>query len=71
LPTADGITGKQITIKNIGAGTITVAQTGAETIDGSATDLTLAAADSVILVSDGGTTGSAAGWQIVGSYSYP
>ena len=68
LPTADGITGKQITIKNIGAGTITVAQTGAETIDGSATDLTLAAADSVILVSDGGTTGSAAGWQIVGSY---
>ncbi len=36
LPTATGITGKQYIIKNVGSGTITVATTASQTIDGSA-----------------------------------
>lgn len=37
LPTAVGITGRQYTIKNSGAGAITVATTSAQTIDGAST----------------------------------
>lgn len=63
LPTALAVAGKEYTIKNTGAGTITVAQTGSETIDGSASDLSLATTkESVTVVSDG------VGWQIIGKY---
>lgn len=37
LPTAIGITGRIYVVKNTGAGTITVATTGGQTIDGGAT----------------------------------
>ena len=37
LPTAVGVTGKEFMVKNSGAGTITVATTGGQTIDGAAT----------------------------------
>lgn len=62
LPTAVGAGAKEYRIKNTGAGTITVAQNGSEMIDGSTTDLTLAPADAVVLISDG------ANWHILGSY---
>jgi len=37
LPTAVGIAGRMYTIKNSGAGTVTIDGSGAETIDGAAT----------------------------------
>lgn len=59
LPTAVGNTNRY-TVKNTGAATVTVACTGAETINGSAT-LTLAGNVSADLISDG------ANWRSVGS----
>ncbi len=58
IPTAVGRTGKQFTIKNIGA-TLTLATTSTQTIDGT-TVPTLSANDFVTIVSDG------ANWIIVG-----
>ena len=52
LPTAVGITGKRYTVKNVGAGTITVDGDGSETIDGAA-DVTLAQWAKTTVVSDG------------------
>lgn len=58
LPTAVGVTGKLYIVKNSGAGVITLACTGGQTIDGAATQ-TLAANVSLSVVSDG------ANWIIV------
>ena len=59
LPTAVGINGKIYHIKNIGTGTLTIATTSSQTIDGSLT-LTIATRyDAVMLVSDG------ANWSIL------
>lgn len=55
LPTAMGVTGRLHIIKNSGAGTITLATTGGQTIDGGAPG-TVAAGAVIRLVSDG------AGW---------
>jgi hypothetical protein len=52
LPTAVGITGRQYVVKNTGAGTITVATTSTQTIDGAAT-VTLTTNQSVRVVSNG------------------
>ena len=63
LPTAVGIAGRMYTIKNTGAGTITVAQTGSETTDGSTTDTTIATTKAArTFMSDG------LGWQIIDGY---
>ena len=51
LPTAVGITGKAFTLKNSGAGSITLDGDGSETIDGVTTKV-LAANDSVTVLSD-------------------
>lgn len=58
LPTAVGLTGKQLIVKNSGVGTVTVDGDGSELIDGAATQ-SLSAADSVTVVSTG------SGWVIV------
>lgn len=52
LPTAVGITGRLYVIKNSGAGTITVATTSAQTIDGQSTE-TLNQYDSLMVQSNG------------------
>jgi len=63
LPTAVGAVGKRYTIKNTGAGTITVGRTSAQNIDGAASNLSLSTSKrAVVLCSDN------AGWQIVGDY---
>ncbi len=63
LPTAVGASGGKITVKNVGVGTITVAQAGTETTDGSATDTTLATTKQARrFMSDG------VGWQIMEAY---
>ena len=59
LPTAAGIQGRKLTIKNSGAGTITVDPDGAETIDGNAT-INLTPNQFGQIVSDG------TNWIIVG-----
>jgi hypothetical protein len=58
LPTAVGITGKTYSIKNTGAGVITVACDGAETIDSIATQ-TLNQWDNIVVLSNG------ASWIII------
>jgi hypothetical protein len=63
LPTAVGVVGKRYTVKNTGVGTITVARTSSQNIDGAASNLSLSTSKrAVVLVSDN------AGWQIVGDY---
>lgn len=52
LPTASGITGRQFTIKNSGAGVITVDASSTETIDGSLT-WTLNNLESITVIADG------------------
>lgn len=59
LPTAIGITGRKYTVKNTGAGTVTVSTTGGQTIDGVATKSLALQYDFVTVVSDG------ANWFIV------
>jgi len=59
LPTAVGITGRQYKIKNIGTGTITVATTSSQTIDGVATYELVAQYESVTVVSNN------ANWLII------
>jgi len=58
LPTAAGITGRAYSIKNTGAGVITVACNGAETIDSIATQ-TLNQWDNIVVLSNG------ANWIII------
>jgi hypothetical protein len=58
LHTAVGYTGRRLTIKNSGTGTITVATTSSQTIDGSTTQ-TLSSGSSMDVISDG------ANWIIV------
>lgn len=55
LPTASGIAGQQVVVKNVtsSTNTITVDGNGAETIDGSATETITTAWGSLALVSDG------------------
>jgi hypothetical protein len=54
LPTAVGIVGQQFVIKNSSAGTITIATTSAQTIDGSASGaIALGQYDSLSVLSDG------------------
>jgi hypothetical protein len=61
LPTAVGIAGREYIIKNSGAGTITVATTSSQTIDGSTTYSLSTQYSRVNLVSDG------ANWKIIGT----
>lgn len=61
LPTAVGITGHQITIKNSGSGAITVATTSAQTIDGASIYSLASQYKYVIVISNG------ANWIIVGN----
>jgi hypothetical protein len=61
LPTAVGNSGLDLTVKNVGSGTITVAAAGSETIDGSGT-VSLAAVAAVTVVSDG------TNWAAIGVY---
>jgi len=58
LPTAAGIAGQWFAVKNSGAGVITVATTGGQTIDGAAS-IALAATNVTRVVSDG------ANWIVV------
>ncbi len=58
LPTAVGLTGKELIVKNNGTGTVTVDAYSTQLIDGSLTQI-LGAADSVTIVSTG------TGWVIV------
>ena len=58
LPTAVGLTGKELVVKNNGTGTVTVDAYSTQLIDGSLTQI-LGAADSVTIVSTG------TGWVIV------
>ena len=58
LPTAVGLTGKELVVKNAGTGTVTVDAYSTQLIDGSLTQI-LGAADSVTIVSTG------TGWVIV------
>lgn len=58
LPTAVGNTNRY-TVKNISAGTISVASTSAQTFDGSASPITLVANQSLDFISDN------ANWDIV------
>ncbi len=59
LPTAIGVIGKQYVIKNVGSGTITVATTSSQTIDGNNT-VSLTQNESIIVVSDDSD------WKIIG-----
>ena len=52
LPAVSKTSGKQLEIKNIGTGVITVDASGAETIDGAATVVLSTRYDSVTLVSN-------------------
>lgn len=63
LPTAVGIAGKRITVKNVGVGTITVARTSAQTIDATAADVSMATAKQAREFASDGT-----GWQITAAY---
>lgn len=63
LPTAVGISGESITVKNAGVGTITVARTSSQTIDGAAANGSLTVSKSVREYTSDGT-----GWQITASY---
>ena len=58
LPAATG--SGQVSIKNMGTGTITVGRTGTDTIDGSASDYTLDVQYSAITLISNGTNG----WEI-------
>jgi hypothetical protein len=58
LPTAVGVVGKVYSIKNTGAGTVTLATTSAQTIDGSLTQ-TLTQWDNLVVMSNG------ANWIII------
>jgi hypothetical protein len=62
LPTAVGIKGKRIIVKNEGAGTITVDGSGAETIDGAATKVLSVQYDGFVFQSNG------TNWSIVGAF---
>lgn len=53
LPTAVGITGRQYTIKNSGTGSITVATTSAQTIDGTTTQVLSIQYQSITVQSNG------------------
>jgi hypothetical protein len=63
LPTAAGIAGKRITVKNTGSGTVTVGRTGTETIDAAAANVTMATAKQAREFTSDGT-----GWQITAAY---
>jgi len=60
LPTAVGVTGQTYIVKNSGAGTITIATTSAQTIDGNSTISLSTQYASTTVVSDG------ANWKIIG-----
>ena len=62
LPTAVGLLGEEITVKNTGAGTITIGRTSSQTIDGAASNDSLAAQEARTYMSDGG------GWHVIGGY---
>jgi hypothetical protein len=63
LPTAVGISGESITVKNAGVGTITVARTSSQTIDGAASNKTISTTKAALeFTSDG------SGWQITAAY---
>lgn len=53
LPTAVGITGQQFIVKNINTGTVTVATTSSQTIDGGSTAVIYNQYTSLTFVSDG------------------
>lgn len=59
LPTAVGITGRQYVIKNSGTGTITIATTSSQTIDGQTTRLITFQWTSLTIMSDGSN------WKLV------
>lgn len=59
LPPTSDRTGKELIVKNSGAGTITVDGDGAETIDGAAS-LSVTAGNSATLISDGNSN-----WVVV------
>jgi hypothetical protein len=59
LPTAVSVSGKTYTVKNSGTGTITVATTSAQTIDGASTQPLVTQYSAITMVSDG------ANWKIV------
>lgn len=63
LPSAVGAISRRITIKNIGTGTITVGRTSSQTIDGAASNLTMATSKSSRTFLSDGT-----GWQIISTY---
>lgn len=54
LPVADNSVGRMITVKNLGAGTVTVVPTGSDTIDGAASYPLALAYESVTVVGAGG-----------------
>jgi hypothetical protein len=62
LPDAGPAFGRIYTVKNTGSGTVTVARTASQTIDGAASNLTLTAGQSRRLLAASG------GWQIVSGY---
>jgi hypothetical protein len=62
LPTASGVTGYVYYIKNIGTGVVTVACTGAETIDGVTTNIIRTTNSGFSVVSDG------TNWVIINTY---
>ena len=59
LYASSGMTGRMVTVKNIGTGAVTIDGNASETIDGSATQVISAAQQSLTLVSDG------TNWQLV------
>jgi hypothetical protein len=63
LPTAVAQPGRQITIKNTGTGTITVGRTSAQTIDGAASNLSMATTKMARQFTSDGS-----GWQITAAY---
>lgn len=62
LPTAAGITGRIYVIKNSGTGTITIATTSSQTIDGSTTKTLTTQYSGCQLISDG------TNWKVVASF---
>jgi hypothetical protein len=59
LPTASGVAGQEYVIKNSGTGTITVATTSAQTIDGQSTYTLTVQYSALTVMSDG------ANWKII------
>jgi hypothetical protein len=63
LPSAVGLTGHRLTIKNTGSGTITVVRPTGENIDGAASNITMSTTKQAREFTSDGT-----GWQITAAY---